>query len=132
MKQRITVEQLNELTEGQRENLREWWKPRAGDYFEALTSNPLNRVINEVNSGGNWLDTNGMGWMKQDCLPLLSIGQCIEFLNDRTAEQPLGYNDAGCFYTVQIGPRGAGEGIGSQYVGEELIDALWSAVKASL
>jgi hypothetical protein len=28
MKQQITVEQLNELSEEQKERLREWWKPK--------------------------------------------------------------------------------------------------------
>ena len=31
MKQRITVEQLNELADEQKEKLREWWKPAYSD-----------------------------------------------------------------------------------------------------
>ncbi len=32
MKQRIAVEQLNELTDEQKKRLREWWKPEDGDW----------------------------------------------------------------------------------------------------
>jgi spore germination protein GerM len=32
MKHRITPEQLNELSDEQKERLRVWWKPQQGDY----------------------------------------------------------------------------------------------------
>jgi hypothetical protein len=38
MKRRITPEQLAELTEEQKDRLREWWKPEVGDFY-------YNRVI---------------------------------------------------------------------------------------
>jgi hypothetical protein len=124
VKQRITVEQLQELTSEQQERLREWWEPEVGDY-----------IVH---------DTQGIGCLfgdvdimdKTHMLPRLSIGQCIELLKDKTNEQSFGYNDSGCFWTVNVGNRGVGNMIegcaGKQFSTAELIDALWQTVKEVL
>lgn len=82
MKQRITVEQLNELTDEQVKKLSEWWK---------------------------------------DHLPLLNIGQLIEYLTQ--TEKPLIESSlAGWRVWHQ----------GEHYSKVELCDALWEAVKQCL
>ena len=124
MKQRISAEDLAELTPEQQERLREWWRPEVGDY-----------IVH---------DTQGIGCLfgdvdimdKTHMLPRLSIGQCIELLKDKTNEQSFGYNDSGCFWTVNVGNRGVGNMIegcaGKQFSTAELIDALWQTVKGVL
>ena len=64
MKQRITVDQLQELTEEQKQRLRGWWKPEEGDLV-------YNKFFNEF---------------KQEELPLLDIGQMIELLLNRAVD----------------------------------------------
>jgi len=129
MKQRITVEQLQELSEEQGGRLREWWRPVAGDYFTALFSGtPLNRVISNVSKRyeGQIRDSHCNVWEIADCLPLLSIGQCIElgyFLGihaDLTI--PL-YQDKD--YPLTWYPGRKEEPI-------EIIDALWGAIKTRI
>lgn len=124
MKQRISAEDLAELTPEQQERLREWWTPEVGDY-----------IVH---------DTQGIGCLfgdvdimdKTHMLPRLSIGQCIELLKDKTNEQSFGYNDSGCFWTVNVGNRGVGNMIegcaGKQFSTAELIDALFATVKEVL
>lgn len=124
MKQRISAEDLAELTPEQQERLREWWRPEVGDY-----------IVH---------DTQGIGCLfgdvdimdKTHMLPRLSIGQCIELLKDKTNEQSFGYNDSGCFWTVNVGNRGVGNMIegcaGKQFSTAELIDALFATVKEVL
>lgn len=124
MKQRISAEDLAELTPEQQERLREWWTPEVGDY-----------IVH---------DTQGIGCLfgdvdimdKTHMLPRLSIGQCIELLKDKTNEQSFGYNDSWCFWTVNVGNRGVGNMIegcaGKQFSTAELIDALFATVKEVL
>lgn len=97
MKQHITVEDLQQLTEEQKQRLREWWNPQLGDlvydggkiqtlhvdldtdwfiysgYENAIHSKDWNddfntpHIANEVKAG---------------CLPLLSIGQMMQLIRD--------------------------------------------------
>ena len=67
MKQNISIEQLNELSDKGKEKLRKWWIPKDGD----ISIDPL------------W--TGEQFWSvdsDKDALPLLSIGQMYEFLLD--------------------------------------------------
>jgi len=124
VKQRISAEDLAELTPEQQERLREWWEPEAGDYIVHDTQGP----------GCLFGDIDIMD--KTHMLPRLSIGQCIELLKDKTNEQSFGYNDSGCFWTVNVGNRGVGNMIegcaGKQFSTAELIDALFATVKEVL
>jgi len=79
MKQHITVKQLNELSEKGKERLRKKWKPKAGDMAHFIPEGGLKAEtfiltlrLKEI-------------WNKeiQKALPLLSIGQMIEFLDKR-------------------------------------------------
>jgi hypothetical protein len=120
MKQHITIDQLNELSEKGKERLREWWKPEVGDWFITRYSS-LYYIYgrpddNDEDYGEPQLltrqetDSGYYGWdlgdtfpneesqesgysytgdqkargieILKDALPLLSIGQMIEFLEE--------------------------------------------------
>lgn len=113
MKQRITVDQLNELSEEQKVRLRELWEPKQGDLFTD------HRKREDV-----WLDIYPA--IKDDGdLPLLNIGQCIELIRDQGPVIRIdgavigGWEVFDCI--SKIGRRA-----------EELIDALWETVKEAL
>lgn len=72
MKQRITIEQFNELSEEQRKRLREWWKPSYGD---------INYCPND-DFGESVVLKGDEDIFTKNVFPLLSIGQCIELLFD--------------------------------------------------
>lgn len=92
MKQRITPEQLQELSQEQRERLREWWQPRMrdGDWFYGTYGgrDEVDKwmispycVDSGVYGSGSCPDEDSMP--DKDALPLLSIGQCIELLQSK-------------------------------------------------
>lgn len=86
MKKRITVDQLNELSEKQKQKLRSQWVPSKGDIF---ISDNEELVINYI---GDWLLSDVIVSVDytygerlfdlEDCLPLIDIGQMIEILED--------------------------------------------------
>jgi len=112
MKRRITVEQLQELTEEQQQRLREWWKPEHGDWY-------LQYWIDDEPS---LLIYDSHTYLDDMFLPLLDIGQMIELLSEKGMvgiEQWNGYWKA--FYRNSL-----------QTHKGELCDALWQAVKEVL
>lgn len=90
MKRRITADQLNELTDQQKERLREWWKPQEGDFVcdEYGDIGVLHKdldtdwiVYSDYTTHLNdWDDPN----IKQKLMPLLDIGQMIDLILDKT------------------------------------------------
>lgn len=132
MKQNISVKQLQELTDDQKERLRDWWKPQKGDWFVAC---------GDIEIAGSFIcgtidSYNQAGWCyeKKDCLPLLSIGQCIELLG---AKDPGSWSiccsKSGGWYITSsnlYAPKYYIADGGKDF--EEIIDALWEAVKAVL
>lgn len=145
----ITPEMLNELTDEQKERLREWWKPQPGDMIPCEDGTfPLTRVEPLENGymcyfvrkpeKNEFTAVEFNFGSRCGILPLLNIGQCIAFLREKCKEISIGYNDSGCFWHVHIGPRGTGnmlEGFGEQHAEPdtgELIIPLWTAVKAVL
>lgn len=70
MKQHITPDQLNELSDKGKEKLREWWKPVEGDQC----IDPYEQIQTTV-----WCCEDDV---EEGSLPLLSIGQMIEFLDE--------------------------------------------------
>jgi len=72
MKQRITIEQLNELTEEQKKNLRLRWSVTTGDFFQ--------------HESGWGIVTQYVHPDEHD-LPLLSIGQMIELIDQNRNDQ---------------------------------------------
>lgn len=74
MKQRITVEQLQELTDDQKLKLREWWKPEVGDLFAYEGEKGLSEHLWDVISNRNDMVMSN----EQRYFPLFSIGQMIK------------------------------------------------------
>jgi len=120
---------LVELTDEQKERLREWWKPQIYDIVE--TDKYENGELCVVNSADIEIGVIGDGFHDTDyvdkagCLPLLSIGQCIELLQneylfgiDRKDEVAESFWQVSCSESL--------------LQTNELIDALWQAVKAVL
>jgi len=133
MKQTITVEQFNELGNKQRQLLRDWWRPRAGDhaYFEGMY-----KVLIEADSP--FVGTSGVKYY-----PILSIGQMIEFLDESGEYSLLKVHSEvlGLPHNWGVGiikDYNLGEGwVENEYIikyqeNVELCDALWEAVKEEL
>ena len=85
MKQFITPKQLKTLTETEKNRLREWWKPKRAD--SVLTGWHKKAEVGFIvyeNATGYFVDARiSCGYLKkEDILPLLSIGQMIEFLDE--------------------------------------------------
>ena len=126
MKQYVTPEQLQELTPGQQEALREWWKPEEWELIY-VTNKGLNTFgqamrITGINPACDSLPmrlyVDVGGWcLKSEVLPLLSIGQCIELLLDKE-------------YQVSWGE--VLEDISYREGDRELVDVLWIAAKELL
>lgn len=137
MKQRITVEHLLELSEEQQDKLREWWTPAKGDlvvydldddYIYTITclySKNAEYIFHDVEDVP-WAETEHTK-SKKHCLPLISIGQCIELL-DKEGYPSLEQDSMG-WWTVTFG---YGYGSNEPQRQEELIDTLWEAVKSVL
>lgn len=86
MKQHVTIDQLNGLSEKGKQRLREWWRPGQGDIVSVhgiTMSTDLPSVDGKYHKEYGWYTSTSSGTEK--ALPLLSIGQLIEFLeeNDR-------------------------------------------------
>jgi len=79
MKQIIDVSQLQELSPEQQEKLRAWWQPQAGGLFASMDSSVSFKSVVDVDGEGYIQDVRD--WHpKSECLPILSIGQCIELI----------------------------------------------------
>lgn len=121
MKQMITVEQINELSEKQKEKLREWWKPTPNDLFS-----DGKKTFCVYNPYYEQLAT------RAQMLPLLSIGQMIELLENKKTQSetldihsPKGLvNQWSLWYANGDFPK--------KYEKLQLCDALWQAVKECL
>lgn len=116
MKQNISIKQLNELTLEQKEILRKWWKPKKNDLVCDGQYN-LNKDNNDY-----WED-------KDDVLPLLSIGQMIEFLDDNKIDWSIIDGWFGIGYWVDWDGADFWE---KKYDNKELCDALWDSCKEVL
>jgi len=90
MKQYITPKQLNELSERGKERLRKWWKPKAGDrYLGGVDVACYKADFSVVETDTCWRTKEQYKKYLRDLkgnLPLLSIGQMIEFLNGKEFE----------------------------------------------
>ena len=129
MKQRINIDQLQELSLGQQNKLRELWHPKQYDYvaytyeyYEKLTTSEV--VIKGLyNNDPNFVeevsDLEGeYVFPKENCLPILDIGQMFEML--------LGCSCIDC--TLRM----LDERIEGKIYGMELCDALWKLIKEYL
>src|SRR5947208_1044970 len=107
MKQNISVDQLNELSDKGKERLRNWWKEEVGDkYFDGK----FIRIVP---------DDEGKIHVPIRQLPLLSIGQMIELIGHKRLNViqtwDKGWYRVVCYEYVPIKPMKA----------KELCDALW-------
>lgn len=129
MKQRITVDQLKELSPEQQERLRERWKewrkPEEGDRFATPEHE---HFIGE---------TDGMGGTFQlydykYALPLLSIGQLIQLLKEHdkclSITHLMNYTDGKNYWCWQVELRH----LNAWEKSYELVDALWEVLKEIL
>lgn len=107
MKQYITVKQLKELSEEQVTLLKEHWKPIDTD-----------RVLDEDGKEDWFMFQKG----NDRILPLLSIGNMFEILNNYHSCVKVQVDVAGFFSEVKGGRLNC-------QVEEELCDALWEAIK---
>jgi len=126
VKQTITPVQLQELTPEQREGLREWWKPKLGDMFVWQSTNtsgligPLGPIVTHIFGDGTFMATgtgSPLEHSKDECYPLLSIGQAIELLAEKDLLQL-----QSVFTKICLGILPA----------SDLINALFAAVKEVL
>ena len=114
MKQHITTKQLDELSEKGKKKLRKWWKPKEEEYI-------------------------AHAWDGIQDLPLLSIGQMIEFLDDERYFDEVNIIQK---YPYIRRPKHGGkwsvkntwgwDGPEGEKYQIELCDALWSACKEIL
>jgi len=117
MRQRITVENLKELSPEQQEKLMVWWlaqEENEGDWYYNSRLRIKTKIVFYCES-----DHYLSQIPDEHCLPLLSIGQCIGLLDkdiDVINFMPKGY-------IIECHPR---------FESKELIDALWQAVKELL
>jgi|GEM_PF-1410294 len=114
MKQRITVSQLQELTQEQQDYLRLWWSERQqqGDVFICLGNDFLN---------GKQFAWDGHNKPFNMSIPLLNIGQMIEIL--------LGCSCINC--ALKMLDERIRNKIYGNY-GMEFCDALWEVTKEYL
>lgn len=112
MKQHITVEQLNELSDKLQKKLRVWFTDNYSD--KDIPSSECIDTSGEHRS--DWPSSCKYGYE-----PLLSIGQLIEFLDE--------HNEYEHWWEEILYPEG--KDIFLKYEGE-LCDALWEAVKKIL
>jgi hypothetical protein len=136
MKQHITPEQLQELSEEQKERLRSWWRPEKGDRYVTYTFKHT-KIIKEL-GGENGGIYDIYGKRTPDgvpCLPLLSVGQCIELLEEKDpGSWRICCSKSGGWYITSSNLYAPKYHIitdgGKDFV--ELVDALWQAVKEVL
>ncbi len=109
MKQRITKKQLKELNKEQLKKLMEWWEPIQS--LDVIQVDGLIYYLCELEH-----------ITAKEILPLLNIGQMIEFLGDY-----IDILDLREKWTVREMIPGM-----KLYEYDELCDALWEAVKEKL
>jgi hypothetical protein len=121
-KRRITAEQLDELTERQKVALRQWWNWQEGDFFFDPYQNPRQASIRVVCE--DWQP--GL-----DSLPVLDIGQMIQFLQ---MQRP-GHVEYQNMYDEslwRVYAKGMWREFPALFDDDELCNQLWQAVKTVL
>lgn len=131
MKQRITVEDLSELTDGQKERLREWWWGSNPGLFDVYA---LRFKYDDVTRYEGSYSLNGHRDFHEDyhtgeALPMLSIGQMIQLLHENKWFYELSFTEQDDmfparwhYYTTSVG----------SYKDGEPCDLLWEGVKQVL
>lgn len=121
---------MTELTEGQKEKLKEWWEPKVWDICAIFGRN--GEFIWKKSLGGDLLNKHNL--TKDTVLPLLSIGQMIELLAERDPSSwGIECSKCGGWYITSCnlyGPKYYVSNHGKDFV--ELADALFQAMKEAL
>ena len=122
MKQHITVEQLNELSEKGNEIFRKWGKPEVGDWFLPGSKNwpPNKETLIEDLGGTIGFNVSYSKNGKNTACILLSIGQMIKFLVDHKWIK----SDVEIFTVGELDPAFEWK--------DNLCDTLWEEVKVIL
>ena len=141
MKQRITIEQLNELSDTQKQKLRELWKPRDYDVILYKTPHESDGGVTSIKISHGFLDSEIVdidsfidGYYNiNDCLPLLSVCQMIEILSEILLDisiVPKSLLTDKKLWSITITFRKTT--FMKSFEGLELCDILWQAVKEIL
>jgi len=130
MQQHITIEQLNELSPKAKKKLQQWWKPQ----WEDVMYNPNNPEMGEHQLISQWtVDLTHKA--KEECYPLLSIGQCLEFLNDYINELTINVSEQRFYFVFSYKDKFNNLSIDKKRADGKLgqfIILLWEAVKEVL
>jgi len=131
MKQRLEPSDLAQLTDKQKDRLRELWQPEKRDFV--LCNDTREVIVSRCDSDKIYLFIYG-GYILEvkHCLPLLSIGQMIEILKEKRIIMWQGWGNHLSLWNVEkliLNSDKAFELVGK---GGELCDALWQAVKEIL
>lgn len=132
MKQHITSSQLNELSDKGKEKLRKWWKPALHDFIVSeWKGNKIASLIQNLDYSFEAeliaIQTYGFKDIeKKYSLPLLSIGQMIEFLQRGEGE---GKFKDGWYLQYRLFGWVINDREGNE---KELADSLWEACKEVL
>jgi len=136
MKQYITREQLlNELDDDAKERLREWWKPQFADVYVArLDEMGPDYTFFPITCKGHGEDYANVS--KDESLPLLSIGQMIEFIEHNKGIKTITKNNVWLdskkskedWWTIQYYDSKSTMGF-RNVTSERLLHVLWEAVK---
>jgi hypothetical protein len=126
MKQHIIADQINELTDKQKEQIRDMWDCHIGDI---VIYNNDKYLLTGFDCGkytiNPLLTSHTDFWQKEikhnECLPLLSIGEMIEILEN---EWIIVLDEKRI-----VRPK---DGLCIDYATSTLCDALWEAVKQIL
>ena len=123
MQQHISIDMLAKLSPEAKQRLREWWQTSEGDKFFDL----LERWCLCYDGSRDMVVSTGLSKHdKQVCLPLLSIGQCIELLAGQVRSE----------LRICVNPKDTRTYLydGEDYTTDnaELIRALWDAAKEVL
>jgi hypothetical protein len=127
-KRRITPEQLQELTEEQNKKLCDWWTPSEGDVF--IVSNTKNTIIQNYIGAFSLDSLRNFAQKPKGYMPLLDIGQMIEFLDEDGFGIEKQKED---FWNIYVfNDTGWKLDFGNIISNDQLCDALWMVVKAVL
>ena len=135
MKLRIETSQLNELSDAQKQKLRELWEPQVGD-FATIDGDDENILMAIYDVGMGCIDVNGglrNDIDKEYLTPILSIGQMIEILSEILLDisiVPKSLLAEKRLWSITITFRKTT--FMKSFEGLELCDILWQAVKEIL
>lgn len=135
MKQRITIEQFNELTKEQKQNLRNSWEPKEGDWVAVDSEDGLEEYLLYDDDEYQEYDAEEKviwgykleGEKKLDMCILPLNGQMIELLNKYSL-----LIEKGRDWTIEIVTGDLPLYKFNKQQKTELCDSLWEAVKVIL